>query len=576
MHHRRIVATAAALAAGFAFLPGQAYAADPAPNAVQAPARSGWELPGAKTFTSPAGNSSRVQGEAAVAARSAAVPSTGRTIYVVTRTTCTSTGTGTQAAPFCSLQRGVDAAVPGDTVQVDGKDEGASPPSAMEAVVVRTSGLTLLAGTNAPRMMSFNDAAGKPALTLDGVSDVTISHLTFSGGNAPGLLIKGSSRITLDSDQLTGSGGNALAIDGTSSTITLTRSNVGMSWPVIGSSTISVAAGAKDVTLVGNLVQGATTDNSQTQYQATGGIAATGVQGLNVVGNTIQRGCLPAIAVDGASTAVSIQNNVLVETAAVADCDSGQPAVTVSAESAPATTTDYNDFYAESATGAGPYRWAGTAYPTVAAFKAAQSQGAHDTVETVAPQRVNGSIAYALQTGSAAIGTANQSAPGALTTDYFGHGPMTDRGAVKFQSNNPGFAMALTAKNTSAYGVSLDLDVTTLPVAQDIYIQWGDDSTDVLNFYGNKPVKTTAYHVYKKLGDYTITVTDYEKTGNTIRNTVKVSTFGSQYTAYGPKRLLDSRDGTGLPAAAGSRRRGRSSSRSAVPTASRRTRPPRC
>ncbi|MEV8098293.1 right-handed parallel beta-helix repeat-containing protein [Kitasatospora sp. NPDC085879] len=554
MHNRRLVATAAALAAGFAFLPGRAYAADPVPNAVPAPARSGWELPGAKTFTSPAGNSSRVQGRAVVAARAAAVPSTGRTVYVLTRTTCTTdTGTGTQAAPFCSLQHGVDAAVPGDTVRVDGKDEGVSPPGDMEAVVVRTSGLTLVGGTNAPQISSFNNAAGRPALTLDGVSDVTVGHLAFAGGNAPSLLVKGSSRITLDSDRLDGSGGNALTIDGTSSAITVTRSHASMFYPVAGSATISVAAGAKDVTLAGNLVRGATTDNTQTTYQATGGIAATGVQGLNVTGNTVQRGCLPGIAVDGASTAVSIQNNLLVETAAVADCDSGQPAVTVSAESAPATTTDYNDFYAESATGAGPYRWAGTAYPTVAAFKAAQTQGAHDTVETVAPQQVNSGgdwgVAYALQTGSAAIGTANQSAPGALTTDYFGHGPMSDRGAVKFQSNNPGFAMALTAKNTSAFGVSLDLDVTTLPVAQDVYIQWGDGSAvDVLNFYGDKPVKITAGHTYEKLGDYTITVTDYEKTGNTIRNTVKVSTLGSQYTAYGPKRLLDSRDGTGLAA----------------------------
>lgn len=482
------------------------------------------------------------------------MPSTGRTVYVLTRTTCTTdTGTGTQAAPFCSLQHGVDAAVSGDTVRVDGKDEGVSPPSDMEAVVVHTSGLTLTGGTNTPQILSFNNAAGKPALTLDGVSDVTVSHLSFNGGNAPGLLVKGSSRITLDSDHLDGSGGNALTIDGTSSAISVTRSHASMFYPVAGSATISVAAGAKNITLAGNLVSGATTDNSQTIYQATGGIAATGVQGLNVTGNTVQRGCLPGIAVDGASTAVSIQNNLLVETAAVAACDSGQPALTVSAESAPATTTDYNDFYAESATGAGPYRWAGTAYPTVAAFQAAQTQGAHDTVETVAPQQVNSGsdwgVAYALQTGSAAIGTANQSAPGALTTDYFGHGPMADRGAVKFQSNNPGFAMALTAKNTSAFGVSLALDVTTLPVAQDIYIQWGDGTNDVLNFYGDKPVKTTAGHIYQKLGDYTITVTDYEKTGNTIRNTVKVSTLGSQYTAYGPKRLLDSRDGTGLAAA---------------------------
>lgn len=556
MHHRRLVATAAVLAAGFAFLPGQAYAADPAPNAVSnavpAPARSGWELAGAKTFTSTASNSYRVQGQSGVAARSAAAPSTGRTVYVLTRTTCTTdTGTGTQAAPFCSLQHGVDAAVSGDTVRVDGKDEGVSPPRTAENVVVRTSGLTITGGTNAPQINGDNTGSTKPGLILDGVSDVTVSHLVVNAGGVPAaLVVKGSSRITLDSVNV-GAYGTAVAIDGASDTVAVTRSHVALF--SAGATAISVAAGAKGVTLAGNLIGASGITNSGTYEQQISGIAATGVQGLNITGNTVQRGCLPGIAVDGASTAVSIQNNLLVETENAAACDSGQSAVTVSAESAPATTTDYNDFYSAVAAGAGPYRWAGTAYPTVAAFEAAQSQGAHDTVEAVAPQSVNSGgdwgVAYALQTGSTAIGSANQAAPGALTTDYFGHGPMADRGAVRFQSNNPGFAVALTAKNSSAFGVSLNLDVTTLPVAQDIWIQWGDGANDVLNFYGDKPVKTTAGHIYKKLGDYTITVTDYEKTGNTIRNTVKVSTLGSQYTAYGPKRLLDSRDGTGLASA---------------------------
>ncbi|WP_329496733.1 right-handed parallel beta-helix repeat-containing protein [Kitasatospora herbaricolor] len=557
MHNRRLVATTAALAAGFAFLPGQAHAADPAPNAVPnavpAPAASGWELPDAKTFTSPASNSYRVQGQgAAVAARAAAAPSTGRTVYVLTRSTCaTDTGTGTQAAPFCSLQHGVDAAVPGDTVRVDGKDEGTSPPRTAENVVVRTSGLTITGGTNAPQIDGDNTGSTKPGLTLDGVSDVTISHLTVSTGGVPAALaVKGSSRITLDSVNV-GAYGTAVAVDGASDTVAVTRSHVALF--SAGATAISVAAGAKGVTLAGNLIGASGITNSGTYEQQISGITATGVQGLNITGNTVQRGCLPGIVVDGASTAVSIQNNLLVETENAAACDSGQSAVTVSAESAPATTADYNDFYSAVATGAGPYRWAGTAYPTVAAFRAAQPQGAHDTVEPVAPQPVNNGsdwgVAYALQAGSAAIGTANQSAPRALTTDYFGHGPMSDRGAVRFQSNNPGFAMALTAKNSSAFGISLDLDVTTLPVAQDIYIEWGDGSTGISNFYGDKPVKATAGHIYEKLGDYTITVTDYEKTGNTIRNTVKVSTLGSQYTAYGPKRLLDSRDGTGLAAA---------------------------
>ncbi|RKT09527.1 hypothetical protein BX285_6622 [Streptomyces sp. 1114.5] len=571
MSHRRLIATAVSVAAGIAFLPGQAFAAGPAqpdvPRAVEAPTLIGSEPAAPKIFTSPAEKSYRVQNQAApqaattgtaapknaTAPKNAAAPSaeaapqsTGKTIYAITASTCTAdTGTGAQATPFCSLQHAVDAATPGDTIQVAGKIEGGNPARSPESVVIRTSGLTIVGGDNIPQVSSVGD---KPTLTLDGVSDVTVSHLYLDAYTGSGTIaVKGSSRITLDSNHLWAGNDKSIGvtIDGASSDVAVTRTHVSPA-PTVSNTAITVAAGAKNVTLAGNLL-------------AASGIAATGVQGLNVTGNTIQRGCLPAVAVDGAATAVSVQNNLLVESTDAAACDSGAPAVTVSADAAAGTTSDYNDFYSAVANGAGPYRWAGTAYPTLAAFKAAQAQaakpqGAHDTVEAVAPQVVgNGydfGVAYALQPGATAIGAANPSAPGALTTDYFGSGPMTDRGAVKFQSTNPGFAMALTAKNTSAYGISLAVDVTTKPVAQDLYVNWGDGSTDIVNFAGDKPVQSTLNHVYKTLGSYTVTATDYDHSGNTVRNTVDVTTVGSQYTAYGPKRLLDTRDGTGAAQAA--------------------------
>ncbi|MFE4975206.1 hypothetical protein ACFRAR_24265 [Kitasatospora sp. NPDC056651] len=549
MSHRRLIATAASIAAGFAFLPSQAFAAGPAqpavPPAVEAPALTGTGPSTPRTFTSPADKSYRVQDrpapQAAAAPKAAAAPrAAGRTIYAITASTCTTdTGTGAQATPFCSLQHAVDAAAPGDTVKVSGKIEYGNPAQSRESVVVRTSGLTIVGGDNTPQVVT---AGNQPTLTLDGVSDVTISHLYLSANVTSGTVaVKGSSRITLDSNHV--SAGSAasvgIAIDGASSAVAVTRTHVSPDIMVAGTA-ITVDAGARDVTLAGNLL-------------ASSGIAATGVQGLKVTGNSIQRGCRPAVAVDGAATAVSIQNNLLVESTTAAACDSGAPAVTVAAESAAGTTTDYNDFYSAVANGAGPYRWAGTAYPTLAAFRAATPQGAHDTVEAVAPSTVGSGyeygVAYALQPGSTAIGAANPNAPGALTTDFFGNGPMTDRGAVKYLSTNPGMAMALTARNTSAYGVTLSVDVTSKPVAQDLYVTWGDGATDIVNFAGDKPVKSTLVHRYQQLGDYTVTATDYDRSGNTARNTVNVSTLGSRYTPYGPKRLLDTRDGTGATVA---------------------------
>ncbi|MEV7215676.1 hypothetical protein AB0O31_21590 [Kitasatospora cineracea] len=541
MLHRRLIASAAVLAASVAFLPGAAHAADPAPNAGQALAPRDWEPSGAKTFTSPAAESHRMPKAAALAAQAPAA-GTGRTIYTTVAENCAADhGTGAQATPFCNLQHAVDAAAPGDTVLVAATvNSNQQTSSSAESVTIRTSGLTITGTVNRPAVSAYGDLAGKPALVLDGVSDVKITNLQLNAAmDATAVVVKGSTRVTLDSGHVRSNPeGSGISVDGASSAVKVTRTYVSSaSWSTSADTSISVAAGAKDVTLAGNLLAGSR-------------IAATGVQGLNVTGNTLQRGCAGALSVDGASTGVSVRNNLVVESPTLT-CGAGQAPVQVSAEAAAGTTADHNDFALASDT-AGPYAWAGTLHPTLGAFRTATGQGAHDTLEAVRPQGVGTGIdvgvAYALQPGSTAIGSADQSAPGALTTDFFGSGPMTDRGAVKYLSTNPTLSVALTATSSSAYGITLKTNVTTRPVSQYAYVYWGDSTADSFNSVGSQPVQISGTHVYPKLGDYTVTVVLTDNDGNTVSNAVKVSTLGSQYTAYGPKRLLDSRDGTGVPA----------------------------
>jgi len=75
----------------------------------------------------------------------------------------------------------------------------------------------------------------------------------------------------------------------------------------------------------------------------------------------------------------------------------------------------------------------------------------------------------------------------------------------------------------------------------------GDGQTTVLTTPGSESESPT--HSYTTVGDYTITVTVTDSSSNTVTNSVEFITAGSDYTAYGPIRLLDTRIGLGAPKA---------------------------
>ncbi|WP_280691153.1 MULTISPECIES: PKD domain-containing protein [unclassified Kitasatospora] len=113
---------------------------------------------------------------------------------------------------------------------------------------------------------------------------------------------------------------------------------------------------------------------------------------------------------------------------------------------------------------------------------------------------------------------------------------------------NPNLAVSLDAKDTSAYGLSLTANVTSAPGTETVTVNWGDGtsgqpSTGTVSGTGNVALN----HVYASLGTYPVNVTVTDLSGNTVSNMVKITTAGSDYVAYGPTRLLDSRDGSGTP-----------------------------
>ncbi|MFD9123421.1 right-handed parallel beta-helix repeat-containing protein [Kitasatospora sp. NPDC059571] len=508
----------------------------------------GADNPGLRTFHSPASAALPVQraalpGSGALKPRSTAA---GRTLYVDTY--CFSTGDGSQAHPYCSLQTAVDAAAAGDTILIGGAPGSIE----MDPVTVRTSGISLVGVGTSAWLYPYDMNAGKPALVLDGVSNVTVSNLmvqTSQGGTA--LQIKNSSAITVDSSYVaTADGGAALAIDGSSHDVTVSRTYLHTGTWSAQSSAITVAAGARSVTLAGNII-------------AAAGIRATGVTGLDVTNNTIQRGCTPALALDGASTGVFVENNLFEDANAVTDarmggyragCPSGDtgwaPDVTVSAETAPGTTADYNAFFIDGENATAPYGWAGTVHGTLADFRAAvPGQGTHDLVD---PAKANESeirtlsiakVDYLLQQGSASIGSANPAAPGRPESDFFGRTPFDSRGAA--QPDNPGLAVALTAVQTTGHAVDLTSDVASAGTGARLRVDWGDGRSEWADTVTDG--KLTKSHTYARAGSYTVAVTLWDARNNAVVNTMKVVTAGSEFTAYGPTRVLDTRSGIGAP-----------------------------
>ena len=200
-----------------------------------------------KTFSSPASKSVHLQKAALAAIKSAGASTAataGTTIYATTGAApcSTDTGNGTQANPYCNVQDAVNAASPGDTIDIGGSTgsfDGAP-------VTITTSDLTIV-GTSAQSWLG-------EGLTLNGVSNVTISNLMVERGTAD-VVIENSSGITLDSDFLGGVGGAAtgVSIDGSSSNIAVTHTYVDSGTDEL-SAAISVAAGAKNIQIASDLI----------------------------------------------------------------------------------------------------------------------------------------------------------------------------------------------------------------------------------------------------------------------------------------------------------------------------------
>jgi hypothetical protein len=461
----------------------------------------------------------------------------GTTLYVDSaNSACTDTGTGTAAAPYCTVQPAADAAVAGDTVHIaSGTYRGGVTVShsGTSTAPIVFEGMWTPTAITAPTTLIGTATA--PVISLaGGVQDVQFKGMTI-GGAVP-IALSGVSDVLFDHDALNG----AVQVSGASSAVAVEQSYIDAPLTVTGAATGTVISA--------NVVATA--------------ISVVGATGTDITGNTISS-LKTEVALSGGSTDTTIEDNVVTVNPASVTLDSA--AVSVAADSTATTVERYDSFlYNSRYTSFHPtYSWGGTDYYTVAAFQAASGQGVADLAVSISPST------DILKAIDSSINSADSSAPGELSTDYYGKprvddllvpetgtgsaGAFYDRGAIELQDTfTAGFLAepdisdgetALTGEaGFSNYSNSWSATITET-------IGWGDGTTSTVpnSVQAGEGVGETLVlptHKYARPGTYTVTGTMTDGTV-TVSGSGSLTTHGSDFTPYGPVRVLDTRNGTG-------------------------------
>jgi len=475
---------------------------------------------------------------------------TATTLYVnnASGSSCTDSGSGTEAAPYCTVQAAANAATAGQTVIIE-------PGYYLGAVTITHSGTEAAPITfeTATPGQQFQDATAEvgagvddaPVFTFDGASYVTVSGLGIGSVGGEAALVENSSHITLDGMMdVDGDDDSApvIHVTGTSSYVTISRSYFNNSGHT---ATVQVDSGSSHDTITTNALVG-----------DSGGFLVDGAPDTVVTSNSMEWVCNFGLDLAGASTDSTIENNVTYvvnDHTDVSFCPPDtavQAAIEVASAATPGTTLDYN------VTQNGPYYWAGNEYTDPADLQIATGQGAHDI--SADPD------AYPTPTGddSPLIDSANADAPGELSTDLYGHarvddpnvantgvGSATDydRGAAEYEDPLAVAPTMDTQTGTAPAALTATEAVTTKGWAP--VTQWSVDFGD------GSPATTSAspesvQHTYTAPGTYTVTVTANDGFGSDGRGsasgTTRVQILDSNvFHPVALTRLLDTRKGTG-------------------------------
>lgn len=344
------------------------------------------------------------------------------TLYVSRASSCSDTGTGTQAVPYCTIGAAARVVEPGQTVRI-------GPGVYSEDVQLRRSGMpgrpVRFVGESDSHPLGDSNTRLRStgtAFTLNGVHDVEIRELTVQG-KAAAVAVVDSTAVVVDRLRVASGSASttAVAVSGSSSDVRVSRNRL------LYGSGIVVGAGARQVVVTTNEVSSSAAD----------GITVTDAPGTVVTSNTVIGAVGSGIALRGSSAGSAVFNNVLDGNATGRAADTAE--LVVESGATAGTGVDHN---LVSERGDGAYLWAGTRLP-LDGFRTVTGQAGHDLT---GDQKLRPDPS-ALFEGSAGIDSADPAAPGMLDTDAAGRnavddpkvantgpqGTTRDRGAFEFQ-----------------------------------------------------------------------------------------------------------------------------------------------
>ncbi|MFC0005196.1 right-handed parallel beta-helix repeat-containing protein [Micromonospora siamensis] len=461
---------------------------------------------------------------------------------------CSDTGTGTQNNPFCTIGAAAATVRAGQVVEI-------GPGTYLERVTVPRSGTLDLPITF---QTSGEPLLGGPraGFVVDGQHDIVLRGLRISGTlDGPGLDVRNASAISIQRTsvrmnpaatvpavrlaavtgvRIEGAGLSApevtLDVDAASSAVTVKSSNLGTPNDDEVGDTVGLRTAGAGTTLLGNdfwgysgaavsIEPGATETvvaNNAVYGGGGHGVRVRTATGAAIANNLVRNRCRDGIRIEGASTGVSVQNNVLLlnGNAGPDHCDSSVNGVEIGVydDAVKGTVVDYNNAYQRSSPSIN-YAWGGTRM-ILAAFRSASGQGAHDRDTQAQADNYD---------------SANAAAPGYQSTDRAGTAraddpavPNTGAGPVTYADRGP----VETYRNPMArFDTALDLGTLTATVDASTSLPGFVPITSYRIDFGDGVVVTQASpratHRYAAPGDYEISV---RVTGSDNRTSVSSST----------------------------------------------------
>jgi parallel beta-helix repeat protein len=385
---------------------------------------------------------------------SATAASAATTWYVNNTVSCSNSGPGTQATPFCTIGTAAAKATAGQTVQVVAG-------TYTEAVTPKNSGtasapITYAAGAG------VTVTGGANGFKLSGKSYVVVRGFTVTKTSGVGILVSSSNHVTLDRNnvsvagqRVSGSTAKGISLSGTTaSTITgnVSHDNSDAGIGITSSSTGNVVTGNESYgnargfsraaagidlrnspnnTISANRLHNNEDSGLNIWSGSTGTVAVNNVIWSNgdhgidvhsnndafVVSNTVYKNYDSGIEMTGSLRAY-LANNISTDNGINSARTSGQ--LRADATSAPSATVDYDLLFLSASQNSKTVflDWGGTKYATLAAFQSATGKETHGV--SANPQFVSPPTDLHLQSTSPAIGKANGSATDEPTTDADG------------------------------------------------------------------------------------------------------------------------------------------------------------